>query len=185
MKKFILLLFFFSSILADQKSQVLEKLFQNSTKHIFNVAQENFLLKMAYKNNQLHYRTVYPFGTINVSGFYRLSTKITNKITIAVSDVSLDLNGNVVEGGIEINSGLSNIAIKNGTVAAGSATDAIKVNSACSNITISDVTARNATAGGICFDTVTDSMISNCDFTQNSTGLSLQTCANISVQNCT
>src|SRR5689334_17480099 len=62
---------------------------------IFNsqgLSWDNDLLYLTYlfkdEIGQITFRT-YPFTTINVAGFYRLATNVSNQITISVSNVTL------------------------------------------------------------------------------------------------
>src|SRR3990167_2036150 len=131
-------------------------------------------------------RALYDFDTIDQPGIYRLSANVSNQITISASNVSLDMQGHTVGGGtsgIVINSGLSNITIKNGVVDSVSS-NGIQVGAGCSNITIKDVHVKNAIRGIDC-EQVTNGLIKNCDFNVSTTGLLLDACHNITVQHCT
>lgn len=184
MKRFLILLCCTSLLSAKSKKQeVLDHLFAQTTQHLFNVEDENFLLKMAYDDNQLVYRAVYPFLKIERAGVFKASTKITNKITISASDVTLDLNGNTVTGGIELSSNISNVTIKNGIIDT-TAADGLKVNSDCSNIFLSELTVRNATTNGIMLNGVDNCVITNCDMSLNDTGLQICNSSNVIVEDC-
>ncbi len=161
------------------------ELISGKTKYVFTDLNEDpMMLCMAYDENFLPCYRAYPFGTIRIAGMYKLSTKVTSQISITVGNVTLDLNGNTVTGGIVINSGLSNIALTNGTVDV-TASTGITVNAGCTNIKIADVVVRGAVVNGINFSQVNDSIIKNCEFVQNGTGLQLDTCRNVTVSNCT
>ncbi len=141
-------------------------------------------LLMNETNNQFCFRT-YPFTTISSSGFYKLATNVANQITITVPDVTLDMNGCTVSGGIHgivINSGLSNITIMNGTV--NNVDDGIQVNAGCTDITLKEITAKNCSRG-INFDQVSNGIIRECDMVLNTTGLELNISHNIIVEDCT
>ncbi len=120
-------------------------------------------------------------STITTAGSYCLGTTINGAITIAASNVNLDLNNRRVTQGITVNSGLDQVTIENGTVE-GSA-NAILVNGGAQNITIQDVTVKNAIRG-INFQGVTDGWITNCEMVLNTTGLELDNCHKITVKDC-
>ncbi len=130
-------------------------------------------------------RATYDFTTIDTPGFYTLAANVPHQITISVPDVTLDMNGCTVSGGIHgivINSGLSNVTIKNGVVHG--VTDGIQVNAGCIDITLKEITAKNCSRG-INFDQVNSGVISNCDMIFNTTGLELTISHNIYVEDCT
>lgn len=131
-------------------------------------------------------QAVYDFTTINVGGFYKLAANVSDQITISSSNVTLDLNGHTITGGtngIVINSNLSNVTIKNGTIDAVTL-DGVQINSGCSDILLSNLVVKQALVG-IDFDTSINSNVRNCDMSLNTTGLQLDTCANIIVRECT
>ena len=123
----------------------------------------------------------YPFSTITASGLYRLANSTTSAITISASDVTLDLDGFKVAGGIIVNGGLDQITIRNGVVEG--STDAIVVNGGTTNVTIDGVMVKNAIRG-INFENVTGGTISNCEMTLNTTGLELDNSHKIVVKDC-
>ena len=128
----------------------------------------------------------YPFTTVDTPGFHILYTNVSNQITISVSDVTLDLNGATVSGGtngIVINSGLNNVTIKNGAINSVSS-NGIQVGAGCSDITLQDITVSNAIRG-VSFSQVTNGLLRNCDMQQSTTGLMLDACHNIVLENCT
>ena len=118
--------------------------------------------------------------TISQSGTYRCCQNITGDITIAASDVVLDLNNYKITGGIIVNSNLDQITLKNGVVENGSNGDGILINSGATNITIENITVKNTTRG-IHFDTVVNGLIDNVTLVENTTGLQLENSYNISV----
>lgn len=89
------------------------------------------------------YSTILSGYTIDQSGLTVIGAEVLelgDVITITVSDVTLDLDGNRVTGGdngIIINSGLSNITIKNGRIE--SNTVGISIQDTCSFITLQDL----------------------------------------------
>ena len=117
--------------------------------------------------------------TISTSGVYQVCSDMSGSITIDTNNVTLDLNNRVIEQGIEITSGRSNITIFNGTVRG--TLDGIKVNPGCSDITISHVNAENATRG-IFFESASNCTVENCDLIANTTGLFAQESHGITVQ---
>ncbi len=131
------------------------------------------------------YGVTYSFDTIATSGFYKLATNVTNQITISVSNVTLDMNGCTVSGGtngIVINSGLSNVTIKNGTVT-GVTSDGIQINSGCNDIILDNITVKNCLRG-ISGTQFSNAIIRNCDMVLNTTGLQIDTGRNIIVDHC-
>ena len=120
-------------------------------------------------------------GTISSSGIYCVANEISGALTIAASNVYLDLNNYRITDGITANGGLDQITIRNGVVEGSS--DAIVVNGGTTNVTIDGVTVKNATRG-INFDNVTGGMISNCEMTLNTTGLELDNSHKIVVKDC-
>lgn len=148
---------------------------------------EDMMLKLRY-DFRLPTRTLYPYTTINSGGFYQLADNVTNNaITISASNVMLDMNGCTVSGatnGIVINSGLSNVTVRNGTVS-GTSSDAITVGAGCTDITLDGITVLNATtARGIFLNQVTNGIVSNCDMIGNTTGCELSICHNVQLSNC-
>ena len=121
--------------------------------------------------------------TLTQSGHYCLANEITNgPITVAASNVDIDLNNLMAGQGIVINSGLGQIAIHNGTVNGGSTQDGIQVNAGTSGITVQDVTIQNAIRG-IAFESAIGASIENVTLTQNYTGLFLNNAYKINVSN--
>ena len=118
--------------------------------------------------------------TISSSGTYRCCQNIIGDITIAASDVVLDLNKYKITGGIIVNSDLDQITIRNGVVEDGSSGDGILVNSGATNITIENVTVKNTTRG-IHFDAVANGLIDQVTLVENTTGLQLENSYNIAV----
>ena len=118
--------------------------------------------------------------TISTSGTYRCCQNITGDITIAASDVVLDLNKYKITGGIIVNNNLDQITLRNGVVENGSSGDGILVNSGATNITIENITVKNTTRG-IHFDTVFNGLIDQVTLVENTTGLQLENSYNISV----
>jgi FOG: WD40 repeat len=120
--------------------------------------------------------------TISTSGSYILCNNITGTITIAASNVALDLNNYKISNGIVVNGGLDQITMRNGVVEG--TTNGILVNGGSRNITIENITVKNASLGsGIKFTNVTDATIDGCTLTSNSTGLQLNNSHKISVNN--
>ncbi len=125
--------------------------------------------------------SIFAAGTINSPGFYCLANNISGTITIAASDVVLDLNRYKISNRIVINNNLSDIFVKNGTVEGTAASDAIAVGSGSRNISIQDVTVKNARRG-IYFDNVSKGLIDHCDMTLNTTGLTLNSSHDITIK---
>jgi WD domain, G-beta repeat. len=120
--------------------------------------------------------------TISTSGSYILCNNISGTITIAASDVVLDLNNYKISNGIVVNGGLDQITMRNGVVEG--STNGILVNGGSRNITIENITVKNASLGsGIKFTNVTDATIDGCTLTSNSTGFQLNNSHKISVNN--
>jgi Periplasmic component of the Tol biopolymer transport system len=120
--------------------------------------------------------------TVSSSGSYALCNNITGTITIAASNVMLDLNNYKISAGIVVNSGLDQIAMRNGVVEG--TTNGILVNSGTKNVIIENITVKNATLGsGIKFTNVTDATINGCTLTMNTTGLQLSNSHKINVSN--
>jgi parallel beta-helix repeat protein len=109
---------------------------------------------------------------------------INSPFQINSSDVVLDMNNKTIRGGILINAGLSNIVIKNGIVDPTTTTTvaAINVQTGCQNIQLINLKIRNAQSG-IFFQTVTNSLIQNCEITATSTGVLLSGCSNVIIDN--
>ncbi len=144
---------------------------------------------------------------ITQAGLYTLGDDITslptgadNIINITVSDVLLDLNNNFISqgnatanvNGIVVNSSLSNITIKNGTVRNVTGTG-ILINQLCSRIKIDSINFVNCTQGlslsGSVGNVIVDTFINNCGFFAcNSPGggtiISLTQCSRLKVYNC-
>lgn len=130
------------------------------------------------------YAINYPFTTIDTSGFYKLASNVVNQITISVSNVTLDMNGCTVSGGangIVVNSGLSNVTIRNGTVHG--VNDGILINAECKDIILKEVTVQNCVRG-FHLDAISDAIIRDCDMILNTTGMHINTSHNIMVKNC-
>ncbi|MEM9479148.1 MAG: hypothetical protein AAGA58_05725 [Verrucomicrobiota bacterium] len=103
--------------------------------------------------------------TINTSGSYYLTENLfflENGISIAADDVTLDLNGfavtheNLVDGGsaIILQSGVSNITIRNGSIAEGGLlgtvfNNGISSSSNVTNVRVTDLHVRNCANQGI------------------------------------
>ncbi len=147
--------------------------------------KETYLSYLSFDElGYLSYRT-YPFSEINSPGFYRLAGNVSNQITIAVSDVTLDMNGCTVSGGangIVINGGLNNVTIKNGAIN-GVSSDGIQVNFGCQDITLRDIAIRSSVRG-VFFDCVVNALVRNCDMYSNTTGIELSECHNILLEDC-
>ncbi len=109
-------------------------------------------------------------GTISSSGSYCLGNDITGSITIAASNVSLDLNNYKITSGLTINTNLDQIYVGNGCVEGSAVLDAISVASGCTNITFEDVVAKNGVRG-INLQSVSGGLIENCELVMNTTGL--------------
>ena len=125
--------------------------------------------------------------TITAAGSYCVAKNIANgQIQIAVSNVTLNLNGHSVAQGsgtaILINSNLANIVITNGVV--NNSATGILVNSNCSAINLSNLQIRSC-GTGINFNSITDSVITLCSSNNNSSsgaGLLITSCKNVIVQ---
>ncbi len=127
----------------------------------------------------------YDISTISVPGFYKLSANISNQISIATSNVTLDLNGYTITGGqsgIVVASNLSNIVIKNGSIYTVPA-DGVRVNSGCTNIILKNMEIADSVRA-ISFENVMNSSITQCDMNISTTALELSNCRNIVVQDC-
>ena len=116
--------------------------------------------------------------TISQPGAYQVCNSFTGLITIASSDVDLNLNTYAI-GGVVVNANLEHISISNGTINA-STDDGILVNAGSKDITIQNVFVHNAVRG-IHFDTVDAGMIEKCTLTQNFTGLLLENTVNMQI----
>ncbi len=119
--------------------------------------------------------------TITQEGAYCLGNTINGAITIAASNVELDLSNRRVTQGITVNSTIDQVTIRNGVVEG--VANAISVGSEASNITIEDVTVKYATRG-INFQGVIDGLITNCEMVLNTTGLELNGCQDITIKDC-
>ncbi len=126
---------------------------------------------------------IFTAGTISTAGNYCLANDIDGTITIAASDVGLDLNNYKITDGLVINSSLNQISVENGVVEAASVQDAITINSGCSRINLDAVTVKNAVCG-MNFVSLAGGSIENCEMTLNTTGLLLNSCQKVVVKNC-
>ena len=118
-------------------------------------------------------------------GGFSLPANITSQFTIAANQVQIDLSGHKVQGGIVVAPNRSDVQIANGLIGgkfASSLTNGILVASGCKNITLSGLQVTNATTG-INFNNVTVGLINNCDLSQNSIGVLLQSSSQITIQN--
>ncbi len=124
--------------------------------------------------------------TISIAGVYCLANNVTGSITIAVSNVTLDLDGhqviNATGNAIVVNSGLTHVNILNGRVE-GDSGDGIVVNSGTSQVNITDVTARNGVRGIHLLGTSYANIL-RCDMSANSTGFEMSSCNNITLDTC-
>ena len=120
-------------------------------------------------------------GTISLteSGNYCLAQDLTAQIVIAADGISLDLNGHCLDGYLQINSSLSDIVLKNGTIyhVAEGTSNAVITISASSNVIVENVIAINPNAATSSFSSVvgiqctsaSNCLIANCTiFTGNS-----------------
>lgn len=148
--------------------------------------------------------------TITATGLYQLGDTFNfvpaaadNAITIASSDVILDLGGRVlIQGnntagvtGIVINSGLTNVTIRNGVINGFSSTG-ILVNSNCSKILLQNLSIENCLVRGIDFagaaapNQIVNSKIQNCNLfgcatsTTGDIALRLLQCNKCQINNC-
>lgn len=148
-----------------------------------------------------------PLVTANTSGVYTLGNSIAytpttpgdSIILITANDVTIDLNGSVLSqensfssvNGITINSGLSGITIKNGTLANLTGTG-IQIQAGCSMILIDNIVTESADQCGIALNgTAGNSVaflhISNCSITHcaqgdsGNSGITAQQCANVDI----
>ncbi len=128
----------------------------------------------------------YPFNTIDTPGFYKLAGNFTGGIAINTSDTTLDMNGHTINGGlpngIVVNESLRNVTIKNGVIQDAFAAG-IEVKSGCSGIVLKDISVSYSSRG-ISFDQVNNSTIRNCDIALSSTGIELNSCHGILIDNC-
>ncbi len=142
-------------------------------------------------------------GSITSAGSYYLGYPVTGNITITVSDVTIDLNGQVVTGDMVISDSLNNIAVTNGIA------QKVTVNSGCNNVDISqltlggsdigidatgttnlfisDVLIQNTSGDGCRLTTCEDALISDCTFAgSGGNGFNAQTDSkSVSVLKCT
>ncbi len=119
--------------------------------------------------------------TITESGHYCVANNITDgPITIAASDVDLDLNDLKVTQGIVVNGGLTGIIIHNGTVEGGTSSDGIAVGAATTDVTIENVKIKNSVRG-IYFEQVGNASIEHVSLSRNTTGLQLNNSYKVTV----
>lgn len=150
---------------------------------IFDADGQALEVIVSYDENCMPEYRAYPFGNITISGSYKLATRVTSQVSILTNNVTFDLNGNTISGGITIAAGLSNITIKNGTIDATSNADGILINSGCNTINILDVTVQNATRG-ITISNATETVLERCTLTSNVTGVFLDASSNITIKQC-
>lgn len=126
----------------------------------------------------------YTLNSMNQQGVTILkhNVDINAPFQITSSNVVLDMNGKTIRGGILISPGLHNITIKNGIVDPITTTTqaAIHAKAGCENIQLIDLKIRGAQRG-IFFETVTDSLIQNCELTGTTSAVVLTGCANVVV----
>ncbi len=79
-------------------------------------------------------------GSIDSAGSYYLGYPIAGDVTINASEVTLDLNGQVVSGEISISGSLENVTITNGIA------QNVTVNDGCNNVTFSRLTLASSTS---------------------------------------
>ncbi len=140
-------------------------------------------LRFSTTDNPCAPTPIFASTTITAEGHYCLANNITDgPITIASSNVDLDLNDLAAKDGIIVNGSLDQITIHNGTVESGSSLDGIRVNSGTTNVTIEKVTVKDSLRG-IHFDGVSGGLIDSVSLTQNSTGLFFQNTHKIKVSN--
>ena len=120
--------------------------------------------------------------TITAPGVYRLSADIAGTITIAASNVTLDLNSKKIIGtsvGVSCTN-QTDITIQNGILQ--NNTEHILITS-CTNVTIENVDFIGGQTG-VLFEAVESGAINNCSLRQlNSSGIFLQTCSLIQCTN--
>jgi parallel beta-helix repeat protein len=122
-------------------------------------------------------------GPITAGGYYCLANDITSGgLAINASNVTLDLNGRRVVGGIAF-SNQNFVKVMNGVVVGNSSTNGVTATGS-SNVTLDHVTIKNALSG-VNFTNVIDSTVSACSFVQNGTGVFLTSCANIFIDDST
>jgi parallel beta-helix repeat protein len=110
--------------------------------------------------------------TISTPGNYSLAVDITGQITIAADNVTLDLDGNMIqgEGGPAISmTGQAGITIKNGFIKG--ATNGVFL-STCSDVKIEQVTFSDNTLNGVSASTNIGLCITDCVFHNNTNGVS-------------
>jgi hypothetical protein len=135
--------------------------------------------------------------TINSSGVYCLAHDLTiinnmDAITINTSDVVVDLNGYAIHqnsasaNGITINTGFSNIVIKNGFIdTVSSIGNGINISSDVTTLQISDVSIKNFGIGILAASTLSQAIIENCNVHNNVTvNIRFNSCNSIEVKNC-
>jgi hypothetical protein len=149
-----------------------------------------------------------PDLTISQPGIYQLGDNIVSSpisadsiISIQSSNVVLDLGQRIISQenlissvtGISINSNLSNITIKNGTIRNISATG-IVVSNGCSQITIENVVLENCAGRGIDFRGTLNSgiqdclirgcsLLKNCAVSPSDVVISLSLCSRVTIEN--
>ena len=125
--------------------------------------------------------------TITESKPYKLARTITGTITIAADNVTLDLNQHTISGethGIVVNTGLTNIPIKNGNIAIPTSGNGIEIGASCTNIDIDGIRADQC-AIGINITGSSKTTIRNCRLTRNSdTGIKLTSCDDSEISYC-
>lgn len=135
-------------------------------------------------------------GTISTAGTYCVANDIVGNITIAVNNVILDLNGHQLSGGgtetITINSGISNVTIRNGYLASGGASNGIHLLNSNTNILIENVTITDYLFGmlldgggtGSKFIKISNSPFKGPSGTAGDAGIDITNANQVLIENC-
>ena len=119
--------------------------------------------------------------TISSSGSYALCQSIDGTLTIAASNVVLDLNTYTINGQLTIEP-VSTVQVEHGVVSA-TGTNAVQVDPGASSISFFDVTVKNGT-NGIFMNGVAGGTIIECQAKENSNGIVLQNSYGITIKQC-
>jgi len=133
------------------------------------------------------HRPVYKATTITSSGTYVLAKRIVGQITIASSNVILDLNQNKITGGthgVQINTGLANVTVQNGIILSTLGGNGVEVQANCDNIEILKMNIDQCNIG-IHATTSSNISIRKCVLTRNTNeGVKLTSCSDCEIASC-
>jgi parallel beta-helix repeat protein len=139
--------------------------------------------------------------TISEAGLYVLGNDSTistgTALTIATSDVTLDLNGKTIRGtgavtGIAISEDLQNVFIKNGKIFGSFTTNGVLVNSGNQNINIEDLVISGSSNNSLSFSGInlasgtprtTHVSIQHCRINNSQTGISMSQSNDVTIEN--